>query len=70
MSNENENDFKQEKTDEYYFITFGNQFQKEKEIKIAGFDMDWTLIRTKTGKTFAKDANDWLELFPSTKIII
>jgi len=32
--------------------------------------MDWTLIRTKTGKTFAKDANDWLELFPSTKTVI
>ena len=22
--------------------------------------MDWTLIRTKTGKTFPKDENDWL----------
>ena len=32
--------------------------------------MDWTLIRTKTGKTFAKDANDWLELFPTTKTVI
>jgi hypothetical protein len=26
---------------------------------IAGFDMDWTLIRTKSGKTFAQSADDW-----------
>ncbi|KRX07873.1 P-loop containing nucleoside triphosphate hydrolase [Pseudocohnilembus persalinus] len=28
--------------------------------KIAGFDMDWTLIRTKTGATFPKNADDWI----------
>jgi len=28
--------------------------------KIAGFDMDWTLIRTKSGKTFPQNANDWV----------
>ena len=26
---------------------------------MAGFDMDWTLIKTKSGKTFAKSASDW-----------
>ena len=70
MSGENKNDFKEHKTDEYYFINFGNLLKKDKKIQIAGFDMDWTLIKTKTGKTFAKDANDWLELFPSTKTVI
>eukprot|EP01065_Artemidia_motanka_P053536 TRINITY_DN9959_c0_g1_i1.p1 TRINITY_DN9959_c0_g1~~TRINITY_DN9959_c0_g1_i1.p1 ORF type:complete len:575 (+),score=184.58 TRINITY_DN9959_c0_g1_i1:66-1727(+) len=28
--------------------------------KIAGFDMDWTLIRTKSGATFPKNAHDWM----------
>ena len=27
--------------------------------KLAGFDMDWTLIKTKSGKTFAQSAQDW-----------
>ncbi|TYZ63300.1 hypothetical protein PybrP1_009089 [[Pythium] brassicae (nom. inval.)] len=33
--------------------------------KIAGFDMDGTLIDTKSGKRFAKDASDWKWLHPS-----
>jgi bifunctional polynucleotide phosphatase/kinase len=31
----------------------------QKKVKVAGFDMDWTLIRTKSGSTFAKGAWDW-----------
>ena len=27
--------------------------------KVIGFDLDSTLIRTKSGKTFAQDSNDW-----------
>ena len=27
--------------------------------RIAGFDMDWTLIRTKSGRIFPKTPNDW-----------
>ena len=27
--------------------------------KLAGFDMDWTLIRTKSGAKFPKSAYDW-----------
>lgn len=26
---------------------------------IASFDMDWTLIQTKSGKQFAQNSNDW-----------
>lgn len=33
--------------------------------KIAGFDMDGTLIATKSGKRFAKDASDWAWLHPT-----
>ena len=27
--------------------------------KIAAFDMDWTLIKTKTGRTFPNNEHDW-----------
>ena len=27
--------------------------------KVAAFDMDWTLIKTKMGNKFAKNAHDW-----------
>ena len=29
------------------------------KIKLAAFDLDWTLIKPKSGKTFAKNAADW-----------
>uniref|UniRef100_A0A914VYX0 Bifunctional polynucleotide phosphatase/kinase n=1 Tax=Plectus sambesii TaxID=2011161 RepID=A0A914VYX0_9BILA len=32
--------------------------------KVAGFDIDGTIIKTKSGRTFAKDENDWELLFP------
>lgn len=28
--------------------------------KLAGFDMDWTVIRTKSGKKFPTYAGDWM----------
>ena len=35
--------------------------------KIAGFDMDYTLIKPKSGKRFPIDYNDWEWLYPNVK---
>jgi len=35
--------------------------------KIAAFDIDWTIIRTKSGRVFPKDKNDW-ELWNSSVV--
>ncbi|KAG3096568.1 hypothetical protein PI124_g15674 [Phytophthora idaei] len=45
----------------------GKQQQEEAadKFKIAGFDLDGTLIVTKSGKKFAKDRNDWKLFHPT-----
>jgi len=40
-------------------IMFGD-FGTKASVKIAGFDMDSTLINTKSGRTFAINASDWV----------
>ena len=37
---------------------------------VAVFDLDWTLIKPKTGNTFPKDENDWIWLRPNVPIIL
>jgi len=36
-----------------------NPNTERKRVKMAGFDMDGTLIDTMSGRTFPRDANDW-----------
>lgn len=38
-------------------------FESEPCAKILGFDMDSTLIKTKSGKTFAVSKDDWVLLY-------
>ncbi len=33
--------------------------------KMAAFDYDWTLVSPKNGKTFPKDIDDWIWLYPN-----
>lgn len=35
--------------------------------KIAGFDLDYNLIKPKSGKKFPQDSNDWCWLYPEVK---
>ncbi|GMF16762.1 unnamed protein product [Phytophthora lilii] len=41
------------------------QEEQTKKAKIAGFDLDGTLIVTKSGKKFAKDKDDWKWFHPT-----
>ena len=45
-------------------INYGNVLKKN---KIAAFDLDYTIIKTKSGKLFPIDKNDWEFLYDSIK---
>lgn len=40
------------------------------KLKIAGFDLDQTLITTMSGKTFPKDSDDWKWNYPNVKNVL
>ena len=46
----------------YYTDTFQN-----KKYSLAGFDLDHTIIKPKSGNVFPKDMNDWKLLYPEIK---
>ncbi len=49
------------------FLAKDSALRPATPLKIASFDMDWTLIRTKTGNTFPKGKDDWLMLYDEDK---
>jgi bifunctional polynucleotide phosphatase/kinase len=42
-----------------YILLESNLLKKNKTLKVAGFDFDFTLVKTKSGKKFPIDENDW-----------
>ncbi|ODM99691.1 Bifunctional polynucleotide phosphatase/kinase [Orchesella cincta] len=53
------------KGDQLHIYTYGDIIRRAKA-NIAGFDMDGTIITTKSGKVFPKDDKDWRFLYNST----
>ena len=52
--------FLNEETCYYYYVENSNK-------EILGFDLDSTLIKTKSGAKFPTDAKDWVYQYPSVK---
>ncbi|XP_054720031.1 uncharacterized protein F21D5.5-like [Uloborus diversus] len=54
-----------EEYDHSKILIFTPAYMKGAE-KVAAFDLDHTIITTKTGKVFPTDTNDWRIMFPET----
>lgn len=50
-------------TDEYIIVKNGNLSKKPHAV----FDLDYTLIKTKSGRKFPKDGDDWVYLYDNTR---
>ena len=53
-------------TDEYIIVKNGNLSKKPHAV----FDLDYTLIKTKSGRKFPKDGDDWVYLYDNTREIL
>ena len=47
------------------YLKYPNMDLKDK--KVAGFDLDFTIVKPKSGRKFPKDENDWKWLYHNTK---
>ena len=50
-------------TDEYIIVKNGDLSKKPHAV----FDLDYTLIKTKSGRKFPKDGDDWVYLYDNTR---
>lgn len=46
---------------------YDESFDSNKKYNLCGFDLDYTIIKTKSGNVFPKNNNDWLILYPEVK---
>ena len=46
---------------------YTDSFQKENKYILAGFDLDHTIIKPKSGNVFPKNKDDWMLLYPEVK---
>ena len=50
------------------YLNYYKSITTNKKFYIAGFDLDWTIIKTKSGNIFPKNKNDWELLDPKVLI--
>ena len=50
------------------YLNYYSNIDSKRKYYIAGFDLDWTIIKTKSGNIFPKDKSDW-EIWDPTVLI-
>ena len=50
------------------YLNYYSNIDSKRKYYIAGFDLDWTIIKTKSGNIFPKDKSDW-EIWDPTGLI-
>ena len=58
--NKKEVSIKNIQTENYILLNYGKITNKK---PIGGFDIDWTIIRPKSGKKMPKDKDDWMLMY-------